>query len=469
MKTARTATVRWAIGPLATLIAGTTLFAVPPGAAHTSEEQGSNLEGWELVAEEDFSDDFSTEGAGWVLDENGVDDTWTIDDLDDDGQAWQTISDPYFSEALETFQVYRKQVQLGADGWLTAELASVDADLDGVPDSEPSFSTGPAGSGEQGLILEEPQWNSGAVIRPTEELPEEYRIEVTLRSLDFGGKSGGSFLDGDKYNGYDANRDCMTGYPWTFKGALADKTRCEYGNVINENGFYYLAILDHANPAPHGNPGIHHRRKVIMDGYYADVVGQYGDYATCNPATGEPFSSADSNYVGLNAVFIRGDRFMKGQNYIGNEYQFETACGSANSIDRFGPNNEYSRILTSAELQPEFLPDQSYTFAVERSDDSYTIEYSGPFRHIGQATFRYTRDFVEDGIPIWHYNQEPDEYCGEFNQDLTLTGASGTYTLEDVWPAGSAYPDSFIIGDPHLNYYEGSATIDDIRLYVPED
>jgi hypothetical protein len=36
-----------------------------------------------------------------------------------------------------------------------------------------------------------------------------------------------------------------------------------------------------------------------------------------------------------------------------------------------------------------------------------------------------------------------------------------------MWPAGSAYPDYFILGDPHLNYYQGSAAVTDIRLYVP--
>jgi len=41
--------------------------------------------------------------------------------------------------------------------------------------------------------------------------------------------------------------------------------------------------------------------------------------------------------------------------------------------------------------------------------------------------------------------------------------------LVHTWPAESAYPDFFIIGDPHTNYYEGIAFIDDIRLYVPAE
>ena len=42
-------------------------------------------------------------------------------------------------------------------------------------------------------------------------------------------------------------------------------------------------------------------------------------------------------------------------------------------------------------------------------------------------------------------------------------------TTPHTWPAGSEYPDTFIIGDPHLNFYEGRAVVDDITLLVPAD
>ena len=35
-----------------------------------------------------------------------------------------------------------------------------------------------------------------------------------------------------------------------------------------------------------------------------------------------------------------------------------------------------------------------------------------------------------------------------------------------MWPEGTNYLDNFIIGLPHLNYYEGSATIDNLRFYT---
>ena len=40
-------------------------------------------------------------------------------------------------------------------------------------------------------------------------------------------------------------------------------------------------------------------------------------------------------------------------------------------------------------------------------------------------------------------------------------------TWPDQWPAGSAYPDYFVIGDLYTNAYEGTASLTDIRLYVP--
>ena len=106
---------------------------------------------------------------------------------------------------------------------------------------------------------------------------------------------------------------------------------------------------------------------------------------------------------------------------------------------------------------------------MERDRTGYTLEMSGPFLHIGQATLRVHHKFVEDGRPIWHYNQTPGEYDGRFDRALTHKGPAGTYTTEHTWPKGSAYPDSFIIGDPHLNYYEGTASVDDIRLYIPKN
>lgn len=115
------------------------------------------------------------------------------------------------------------------------------------------------------------------------------------------------------------------------------------------------------------------------------------------------------------------------------------------------------------------MPRETYRFAIERRDGAYVLEVSGKFRHVGQRTFRYERGFVQDGAPIWHYNRNPETYDGSYNTDWTYTSSDGTFVDEDVWPENSGYPDHFLIGDPHMNFYEGSARIDDVRLYTPRE
>jgi hypothetical protein len=418
-------------------------------------------DGWRLLYAENFTVPLAVNGAGWVRDPLGATSPWAVDAFDDDGVALHAMSDPALREQLATLDVYRKRVTFGARGWLTAEIAAVDKDRDGRPDSDPGLSTVTLPGGERAARISEPSWDAGVLIRPTRPLPPRYRIEMTLRGIDFGGTRDGSFSYDGKFNGYSPG-GCKTSFPWTFRGAKPGLTRCEYPDVTRFNGFYYLTILDHANPAPHGNPGIHYRRKVIMDGYYTATENPYG---TCNPATGEIYPTPRSSSNGVNAIFARGDAFRN--NNISNEYYFKTACGEVDGTKPFGPDGQYRGILTSAELQPELLPQAEYTFAVERDATGYTVEMSGPFRYIGETTLRFHHDFVEDGRPIWHYNQTRGEYDGRFDRSLTHTGPTGSYTTEHTWPAGSAYPDTFIIGDPHLNFYEGSAVVDDIRLSVP--
>ena len=78
------------------------------------------------------------------------------------------------------------------------------------------------------------------------------------------------------------------------------------------------------------------------------------------------------------------------------------------------------------------------------------------------------REFEVDDEPIWHYNANSKEYDGRHNADLRQSRWShGSSVWSDQWPKGSAYPDSFIIGDPYTNAYEGIASLTDIRYYEP--
>ncbi len=183
--------------------------------------------------------------------------------------------------------------------------------------------------------------DAGVLIRPTRPLPERYRVEVTLRGLQFGGRRHGSLRYDGKYNGY-SPRPCVTGYPWTFAGAEPGKARCDSADVTNQNGFYYLTVLDYATPAPHGNPSIHNHRKVVIDGYNS-VAPWSKVYGVCNPDTGEIRSVRKSNLTAVNAVFVRGDRFRKSNNNISNEYYYKTNCGEYSGDSAWGPKGRFSR------------------------------------------------------------------------------------------------------------------------------
>ncbi|GAA2004855.1 hypothetical protein GCM10009799_35260 [Nocardiopsis rhodophaea] len=452
---------------LAAVLTG--IIVAPAAVALPGAADRGHSSGWRLVAEEDFDDPLHIDATPWTRDPQGRDSPWYIDAFGDDGEAWHAMSDPDFSAQLATVDVYRKRQAFGRDGWLTAEIAAVDKDRSGEPDSSPGLSTVDLPDGQRAARIEEPSWDAGVLIRSTDPLPERYRVEMTLRDIDFGGMRGGSFEYDGKYNGYQTDGTCKTSFPWTFNGALPGVARCDYHDVTKENGFYYLGILDHATPSPQGNPGIHFRRKVVMDGYYSHQSWSLKN-GVCDPGTGRIHGVFDGTFNGVNAIFVRGDRMRSGINNIGNEYYFKTACGEFSGDEPFDDEGRYSGILTSTELRPELLPQAAYHFAVERDASGYTLEMGGPFRHggpPGPITLRFRHDFVEDGRPIWHYNQAPDAYDGAFDRSLTHTGHSGTYTTEHAWPADSAYPDSFIIGDPHLNFYEGTAVVDDIRLYLP--
>jgi hypothetical protein len=123
-------------------------------------------------------------------------------------------------------------------------------------------------------------------------------------------------------------------------------------------------------------------------------------------------------------------------------------------------------LQSAGEMLPEKMPNEFYTFAIERNLTGYTVEASGNFARVGNKTLRFYRPFVVDDVPIWHYNIDPSEYDGEYNNDLLQEDfAFGSMTWPDQWPAGSAYPDYFAIGDVYTNAYEGSASLTDIRFY----
>ncbi|MBI4348815.1 MAG: hypothetical protein HY553_18395 [Elusimicrobia bacterium] len=306
--------------------------------------------------------------------------------LDDGGEFFRVHGGPEFDRQLASFTLHRKRVAFGEDGWLTAELAARD------------LGTRPAPSLQRGRISI-PDHYGALIVRNTRRLPAEYRVEVELRDIEFGGW-------GDEGNGYSAGK--KTPDPWSWGAPPA-----EWPDIRGANGFYLLAIVDHDDPAPRNNVFIHTRRKAVIDVYNVTE----GGFEACDPKT-RTFYTGGRNTV--NAFFaIPGTE-------LDSMAVMKTECGTI-----YGGQDGRSPYVAAAQL----LRGERYRFAIERSSAAFTLELAGRFRGIGRRTLRYSRGFVEDGVPIWHHD--------------------------------SAYPDSFILGDPHLNFYEGTARIARIRLLQP--
>ncbi|GAB3702352.1 hypothetical protein [Nocardiopsis oceani] len=444
--------MRWASAVAAAVIAGPAMTAASAADTGSDGELSSGPgNGWQLVHEEGFEEVAQYDDTGWFPDKDGPSSPYDVDGYDNDGDYFRTIGGPSFDEHLDSIDLYRRSFSFGDDGWLTAELAKR-GDTDG---DEPAFSSDEVpGSGPAGLF-ENPSHDGGVVLRSTDELPEEYRVEVTLKTIDFGGQRDGEWDYDGKVNGYEPS-DCKTNFPW---GASGDFTppECEWHDVTTDsNGFYFLSIMDYERPAPRNNVFIHNHRKVVMDGYNRyEFTGDGLRYCDADSGELQPYEWGSGN--GVNMLFMTDERRWDDQ--PGTEYVMDSECGTEVG----------GGIVSQADLVPEAMPDRDYVFAVERRDGHYVLEVSGEFRHIGEHTLRYERPFDDGEHPVWHYNQTADEYSGEHNTDWTYPSPEGTYVDEDVWPDGSAYPDYFLIGQPHMNFYEGSAHIDDLRLYVPED
>ena len=333
-----------------------------------------------------------------------------------------------FLDNLNKFRSYRKSYTYGEDDWLTVELYGRDSDKDGIPETGGTFVNE---DGKAKLIST--RHYDGAIIRSTDELPDKYRIEVTISDINFGGKKDGSWEYDGKYNGYDGDEMAD---PWSF----SDRSSTP-GPAVNENGVYFLSITDYPNPAPHNNVFIHHHRKVVMDTDNNDYGG-YSWSEVWNPNTGKAEVDG-SHYISM--IWLQGDDF--GSNWTGNEFSSWTPDGWKD-----GPV-----------FVDKYLDNETYVFAIERDGESYTMSVSGKFYYGGETTYKASRKFREDPL-TWHYNQTPEEYEAPFhNQTKTFNGKK-----YETWPEGSAYPDFFFFGDPHINYYEGTAFYDDVKLYLPK-
>ena len=435
--------------------------------------QGSQR--WSLKYSEDFSAPMNTDLSPWEKYnyERPVDNI-----MDDNGDWWKNdYGEDKYLAALNSYQVFRKNVRFGTDNWLTATLSARDWAKDGTPDVPPTISTKELAGQGQVLDINSPDAADGAFLTTSQKLPQQYRLEYRLKTLDFGGERNGTVNYDGKSNGYSlVPGQCKSQFPhaegigtpgWN---SQITTNPCDYQSVtegrFGYNAFHLIGIVDFANPEPSNLHFWHYRRKILMDSFaqHPDRVGTGSGGRVCDPVTNTFYTYREStkNVVDM---WINGlPNFRPGRGGItGNGQYFHTTCTGGTASNQASPS-------AAVEFRPEVMPGEDYLFAVEKTATGYNQEVTGNFGHgVGVRTIRFERPFIVNNVPIWHYNSSPDQYNGQYNNTLRQTGATGTnQEWPDQWPAGSAYPDFPVIGDPYTDAGEGNAKIDSIRLFVPD-
>jgi len=337
-----------------------------------------------------------------------------------------TYPDTMFSDNGSFFQkqgisppanAWRATGSFGKHHWLTAESYSLS--MDTPFHSLLAITDDPSGARNKVLRLASPAHTDATVIRSSRPLPNKYRISLKVGFADFGdGKPG--------LNGYDGGESAG---PW-LTGWDA--------NATVENGFYWLAILDSV-PRPHNNVWIHHHRKVVMDS--DNNVPPWMEVYD-----GKSFITSGEMPLMMFGVDGRGKV---------NEY------GGKPFIPYSGGAWQPSASIRAVD---SYKPMRWYQASIERNGNVFTLRVSGDFKYGGTRTYTATID--GESNCLWHYNQTPlpaTSNCVDNSHYPSLPNEPA------LWPAGSAWPDYFMFGDPHNNFYEGKVYYDDIRMQVWED
>ena len=215
-----------------------------------------------------------------------------------------------------------------------------------------------------------------------------------------------NYGDETKLNGYNDGNESAE--PWR---ALSS---------VGHNGFYWLAILD-SPPKPHNNIWIHHHRKFVIDSWNRKDFNN-----TINVIALDGKSKSHQ---------VFGKKFIS---YVGNRWQ------------------RISDIPVD-----HYLPHEWYTVTFTRTALYYQYSITGNFKKVGQSTYTDRIDYRKNCV--YHYNQTPEELVSDCIDNSSQYIFNKEFT---TWPKESAYPEYFMLGEPHINYYEGNVLVDDITLEV---
>jgi hypothetical protein len=336
--------------------------------------------------------------------------SWQPDPIPDDG--------PFADDGLFFRQRrvvppagYRISSPLGDAEWLTIESYTRSSSTP-FP-SLASAVADPADPENRVLRVSSPAHTDGTVVRSTHPLPERYRLSLRVGFADFGdGKPG--------LNGYAGGE---TAEPWWPDDATA------------QNGFYWLTILD-APPRPHNNTWIHHHRKVVVD----------SDNNV--PPWMEMFDGSSFRYDGQRPIMMFAvDGKGEGTEQTGKPF-----------ISYSAGTWQPSGLIRAVDA---YLPNEWYRVSIERNESRFTLEISGRFRYGGQTTYRASIDAAASCV--FHFNRTPAEDASHCLDESSYPSLGRGFPH---WPAGATWPDYFMFGDPHTNYYRGSVLYDDVVLEV---
>jgi len=507
--------------------------AVGASGAEPDSDDGTYRPGWQLKYRELFDEedlDINMDEIPWTLDNyENVYDTMS----DDDGETYWGEMGLGFGQIIRSFRTWQKTTEIGEDNWITVALTGRQQDLTSgknQPERPGVFHV--MEQPETGNIVAELRSDdptAGAMIRNTKPMPAEYRMEYTVTRYEMGGDRynpetgewsswtthpGYEYGDNGEYsiapgtprwNGFTATdalgrENCKSQYPWPDTPTNAYTTpQCGVGNWnplnyggAGYNGLHALTVTDVQYPMPRNLHFWHYHRKVLMDQFATDPDRQ-NNGRVCNSETGVLTVMQQTHKNGVNPWV--GGR-MNGYNSDGGYYEVGRMAGQSQRFfsdcntsmeDPDHPGRMIYEDTTSqspramAQSDPRFFPYIPYTFAVERTELGYTLEWSGMFQDVGWHTYRYYRPFITNNHPVWRYNAYPgDHYDGRYNgyarsttsqfqPDGTRAESTLKRTWPDIWHANTAYPDFVMMGIEYTNSTEGWMQFDDVRLYEPAD
>ncbi len=334
---------------------------------------------------------------------------WKRDTLPDDG-PFADNGQFFRGQGIHPPLAYRLSRPFGKDGWLTLESYTREPQ---APLNQLAFlGADPANPVNRVLRIRSPRHTDATIVRPTAALPLRYRVTVRVGYADFGDGLGGN-------NGYHGDE---LAEPW------------RQGSATTDNGYYWLAILD-AIPRPHNNVYIHHHRKIVVDSdnHYPPWMeiwnGRSFVQSGRHPIMMFALDGSASTDAWIGKPFI---------SYSAGQWQ---SSGLIRAADSYRDRTWYAVVIT-------------------RDLDRFILEVSGNFEFGGTRTYR--AEIRTSVACIWHYNRPGETARSDCLDETNLPGVDGF----PLWPANLGWPDYFMFGDPHSNYYEGQAHYDDVKLEV---